>query len=311
MKNNRSKSNKNLVEEIKKNIIDENVNLSTILRKAKLLAFELKSDDLKKWIDNELNGYNAGSELPDYRKIHAQSFGIFSGPYRSRIDNMIIPTYNLPDSIKEFAEEIFFAESIKELESLAQAEKTLQRKWPAEAIILARDKIQVSGGHVLVDAWQPITRTVLIGILDAVRNRLLDFLLDLQTAFPQIVESEESFKEVPNDSVNKILNVNVFGNHNILATGDDINQKVITQVKQNDIESLLSYLKNLKVADEDLSALKDSIASDGERKDNQFGERVKDWLGKMLIKANEGTWTIAVQTAAILLSSALQSYYGL
>jgi hypothetical protein len=53
-----------------------------------------------------------------------------------------------------------------------------------------------------------------------------------------------------------------------------------------------------------------SIKSDGERKNKQFGDKVKKWLGKMLVKATEGTWNITIQTAATLLTAALQNYYG-
>lgn len=302
---------KNLVEEIKNDIVNEKVSLSTALRKAKLLAFELKSDDFRKWVDSELSGYGSAIEIPSYRKIAAQNLGIFSGPFRSRIENMMIPTYNLPDSIKEFAEEITFPEGVKELESLIQTNKTVQRKWSAEAVILAREHIHVSGGHILVDAWQPITKQALVGILDAVRNRLLDFLLDLQTAYPQIAEFKESLSEIPNEAVNKIFNVNVYGNHNILAAGDDFTQDVKSKVIQNDIESLFRYLRKFNIPEADLVDLNESIKSDGKRKNKQFGDKVKEWLGKMLVKATEGTWNITTQTAAALLTTSLQNYYGL
>ncbi|MFX1532801.1 MAG: hypothetical protein ACFFDI_01055 [Promethearchaeota archaeon] len=300
----------NLIEEIKNDIVNEKVSLATALRKAKLLAFELKSDDFRKWVDSELSGYESKIEIPNYRKIAAQNFGTFSGPFRSRIENMVIPTYNLPDSIKEFAEEIIFPEGVKELESLIQANKPLQRKWPAEAVLIAREHIAVSGGHVLVDVSQPITKQVLVGILDAVRNRLLDFLLGLQKAYPQITESRESLSEVPNEEVKKIFNFNVYGNHNILAAGDDFTQEVELKVIQNDIESLFRYLRKLNIPEEDLFDLNKSIKSDGERKNRQFGDKVKKWLGKMLVKATEGTWNIAIQTAATLITAALQKYYG-
>lgn len=301
---------KNLVEEIKNDIVNEKVSLSTALRKAKLLAFELKSDDFRKWVHSELSGYESKSEIPNYRKIMAQNLGTFSGPFRSTIKNMMIPTYNLPDSVKEFAEEMIFAEGVKELESLIQADKTLQRKWPAEAVILAREHITVSGGHVLVDAWQPLTKQAVVGILDAVRNRLLDFLLDLQKAYPQIAESKESLSEVPNEAVNKIFNFNVYGNHNILAAGDDFTQDVKSKVIQNDIESLFRYLRKVNIPEADLVDLSESIKSDGKRKNKQFGDKVKEWLGKMLVKATEGTWNITIQKAAALLTAALQNYYG-
>jgi len=301
---------KNLVEELKNDIVNEKVSLATALRKAKLLAFELKSDEFRKWVDSELSGYRGDVELPKYRKIHAQNLGTFSGPFGARIENMMLPTYNLPDTIKEFANELVFPEGVKELESLTKPGKTLQRKWPAEAIMLAREHIPISGGYVLVDASQPITNQSVVGILDAVRNRLLDFLLDLQSAFPQVVQSSESLSDIPNEKISKIFNLNVYGNHAVLAAGDNLTQKVRVNVIQNDIETLLQYFRNLNIPEPDLVELNKSIETDGKREDRQFGDKVKEWLGKMLVKASEGTWNISIQTAAAMLTSALQHYYG-
>ena len=300
----------NLIEAIKKDIMNDDVSLATILRKAKILAFKLKSDEFRKWVDSELAGYQKEVEIPSYRKIMAQNFGIFSGPFRSRIDNLMIPTFNLPDSIKEFANEIKFPEGIKELESMADSDRPLQIKWPPEAIILARERINVSGGHVLVDAWQPISKQVICGILDAVRNRLLDFLLDLQSPEPRITESEELLSEVPNETVRKILNLTIYGDHNILAVGEDFIQNVQSEVKKNDFDSLIRYLRKLNITEEDLDDLKNAIESDGKSKNKQFGDKIKQWLGRMLVKASDGTWEISIQTAAVLLASALKSYMG-
>ncbi len=171
---------------------------------------------------------------------------------------------------------------------MIQAEKTLQRKWPAEAVLLAREHIPVSGGHVLVDAWQPITKQAVVGILDAVRNRLLDFLLDLQSAYPQIAESNESFSQVQNKTVNKIFNLTVYGSHNILAAGDNFTQNVKSEIIQNDIESLFRYLRKINIPEADLNNLSESIESDGERKNKQFGDKVKEWLGKCWSKQQMG-----------------------
>ena len=44
--------------------------LSLILRKAKVLAYKLKNQEFKDWVEHELNGYDENDLLPEYRKIH-------------------------------------------------------------------------------------------------------------------------------------------------------------------------------------------------------------------------------------------------
>lgn len=300
-----------LIKDIKKDILDDNISLSSVLRKAKVLSRSLKSEEFKKWVDSELYGYTGKIEIPAYRKMVAQNFGVFTGPFGSMVKNAMIPTFNLPETVKDFAEEIQFPQGVKELEEMMSSDsETLQRKWIPEAVMFARDSIQMSGNMVLVDAWQLITKQMIAGVLDSIKNRLLDFLLDLQEAEPQLTESEDSIQEIPKETVKSIFNFNVYGNHNVVASGENITQDVNQEINQNDIETLLRYLKNLNVCEEDLDELKEAISKDGERKDKKFGNRVKEWIGGMMVKAAQGIWKIGQQTVPSLLTSALSHYYG-
>ncbi|HWQ42821.1 MAG TPA: hypothetical protein VN456_12405 [Desulfosporosinus sp.] len=42
-----------------------------------------------------------------------------------------------------------------------------------------------------------------------------------------------------------------------------------------------------------------------------FGDRVSEWIGKMVGKAAAGSWDISVSLAGNLLSSAMTQYYGI
>jgi len=90
------------INEIRADLINQDINLSTILRKAKVLASILKNKKLKDWVNNELGGYfgDAISTLPKYRKIHLENMGHFSGPFGSGIRNALIPIGYLPDVAK-------------------------------------------------------------------------------------------------------------------------------------------------------------------------------------------------------------------
>lgn len=74
-----------------------------------------------------------------------------------------------------------FFEGVGALEGLlTQESHHRQRRWPQEFVLLARETIQMSGGLVLVDASQPVPDYTIAGILDNVKNKLLDFILDLE-----------------------------------------------------------------------------------------------------------------------------------
>ena len=42
----------------------------------------------------------------------------------------------------------------------------------------------------------------------------------------------------------------------------------------------------------------------------KFGKNVSAWVGRMVSKASDGSWQIAIGTAANLLSEAIIKYYG-
>lgn len=47
--------------------IDNSEPVANLLRRAKILAYKLKSDDLASWVEKELNGYKNKDEVPEYR----------------------------------------------------------------------------------------------------------------------------------------------------------------------------------------------------------------------------------------------------
>ena len=300
-----------LVREIRDGVVDSRVELSTVLRKAKILAVALKNEEFKNWVSNELSGYYEETAVPSYREVASLALGDFAGPFGQRITAFILPISLMPDFLQKGARTIRLPNPIKELESMAHSsEGELRRPWPPEAAILLRDKIQLSGDFELVEAYQPIRKAHLESILDAVRNRLLDFLLGLQEMDPTILDSEDALRELPKEAVNQVFHVSIFGNHNVLASGSGFHQAVTQAVRPHDMDSLLSTLRQAGIDESDLNELNDALSKDGPQEKGQFGDRVKAWMGKVFVKAADGTWKTALATAPEVITKALSAYYG-
>jgi AbiTii len=69
-----------LVGEIVDLAVDDKTRLSVLLRKCLVLAHRLKNERLKAWAEKELDGYAADDALPDYRRTHTLSKGLFFSP---------------------------------------------------------------------------------------------------------------------------------------------------------------------------------------------------------------------------------------
>lgn len=301
----------NLIQGLQNDIIDSKVSLSSVLRKAKVLASILKSNELKKWVDSELNGYQGEKEeVPDYRIMSVSNLGYFAGPLGSAIKNCPIATLNLPDQIQKFAEKHIMIEGVRALESLVESESsTFQVHWPTNWLAIVGEKIY--RGYNCIDAWKVISKGQVEQILDTVRNKLLNFVLELQERYPEISKSEDAISKVSKEQVSSAVNTYIFGGNNVVASGFDINQRVHQQIVENDINALLDYMKGLGVPNEDLNKLKKAIKEDGPKTaPNKFGSKVADWVGKMTKKILEGTWEVAISNAPALITKALSCYYG-
>jgi hypothetical protein len=188
--------------------------------------------------------------------------------------------------------------------------KELVHVWPAEAAMLLRDHITLSGGLVLVEVYQLIMKSDLEGILDAVRNRLLDFLLKLQDLDPSVVTSDDAVGTIPHARVAQAFHFTMNGNNNVVAAGESVVQTVGQKVLPGDEADLARALTNLGISREDVRELQVAIHSDGARPKGSLGKRVGDWTGKMLAKAIDGSWSTALEVAPVILKQAIFSHYG-
>ena len=300
-----------LVREIRDGVVDQSVSLSAILRKAKILAASLRNDEFRKWVDSELNGYEGDVELPSYRKLNSPVLANFSGTFGRSVSGYQLPVALLPQEFKKMAEAVLLGNPIKEIESLsAEGKEGLRHPWPTEAVMLLRDDFQLSGGYMMVEIYQPVGKAQLDGILDAVRNRLLDFLLGLQEIDPKVLDSEEAIGRIPEDTVSQIFNVTIHGSHNVMASGSGIEQHVTQHVQSYDKGTLLKTLSEIGVQKDDIASLQKAIDADGQLKEKKLGKKVMKWLGNITAKAIEGGWKAATDAAPTLISKAIAKYYG-
>jgi len=228
--------------ELREALIDEKVPLSAIMRRVKVLAFRLNSREFLSWTEKEINGYvweRDKDEFPNYRIIETYSLGDFSGYAGTQSRNMPIPTVGLPLELQEYATKHYVCEGVRALESLVEQceEGTLKAPWPANTIAAISDKIYE---HMnCVTAWKTVNKAKLEQILDTVRNRLLDFTLRVEQAFPDL-----GAEDLPNDmdSVQKVTNIfkiTIFGDSNVVMAGAGSRQSVLKQGHGISVASVL------------------------------------------------------------------------
>ena len=291
-----------LIDDIRDDLVTASASLSDTLRKAKILAHQLGLSELRQWADSELSGYEDPDHTPEYRRFRANNLGTFFGPFGSQVRNQVLPTTGLPEPLRSFAENLVVQQSVKALETMLSQESS-RFPWPAEFVEVAREHIVIEGMQ-LVEAHKPIPNSVFSGVLDSVKTRLLDFVLDVPVTDEQLRDGTFDRSQARN-----IFLTNVYGSENVIAVGETVSQG-LSEVVAGNRESLLAYLRRQGITDDDLGVLEDAIASETTAAKNQLGPQVNSWLGRMVVKTMSGAWDVAVQTAPDVLIGALGKYYG-
>lgn len=171
-----------LINDIRTHILDPKFPLTSILRETLVLAKALKSNELTAWVEAELEGYRSDTEIPAYRKFRTQSMGSGLNDVW-RANNVPLPTFVLPDEMRDYVDNGVVGQGVRELESLLESKKTAFHKpWPDTLIGYYNSLPQVA--MTLVTAYIVFPRGVIVHVLDSVRTRLLRFVLEIEELNP-------------------------------------------------------------------------------------------------------------------------------
>lgn len=208
-----------LLREIQDAAVNSSVELTTLLRKCKVLAARLGNEDFKTWVDSELSGYKDISELPDYRILHVNSKGHFSGPFNSGLNNADIPLSCIPKTFRESLSQSNMREPIASLEALVAKSDGGTASEPWNPDLVAHVGQNIYEGMNCMQAWKVIPLTAVIAALDAVRNRILSFVLEIEAEAPDAGEAAINSNPLPQEKVHQIFNTYISGSVQNVATG--------------------------------------------------------------------------------------------
>lgn len=208
-----------LLRQIQDAAIDSSIDLPTLLRKCKVLAARLGNDDFKRWIDNELSGYDNKNDLPEYRILSVNSKGHFSGAFGSGIRNADIPLRCLPEKFRENLRHAYLMQPIAAIASLVEDSNSgsLQEPWNPD--LVAHFGQNIYERMACLQAWKVIPASALVAALDTVRTRVLNFALEIEAQNPAAGEAMANEKPVPQETVQHIFNTYITGDVQNLSSG--------------------------------------------------------------------------------------------
>ena len=193
-----------LLNEIIEAATDSKEPVTNTLRKCLILAFELKNEKLKVWVEGELNGFSRDGDIPEYRKVHLHSKGNFQGPGGAWIPKRPLPMGVLETHHRELLDPAILSEPLASYESTsatAQGKGELVLNWAPDLIV--RYQAKFIPGYALAQAWQELSHGVFIALVDSVRNRVLRFALELRDELGSVSDDP---KELSPTKVDQAIN---------------------------------------------------------------------------------------------------------
>jgi hypothetical protein len=295
-----------LVREILDDATDSKVDIGTVLRKCKILAARLKNVEFANWVHNELNGYPDRSQLPAYRIASASAKAHLVDKWgRIQLPNAPIMASKIPEQIRCWAEKAYLDGAISSYAALlpvGEQNGEIIVEWPQEIAVAfgASASGYSRAGFQCISARLIIQYGQIIALIDTVRNRVVDFLLQIDEVAPDA--GEQASETLSPERVGQIFNNYIFGGMNNLSSASShVTQSQTGNILAGDWETLASTLESLGVQNGDIAELKRDLDETVEPH-----KTVTGWLGKLAMAGVTTLATDGVQHAA----EAIAAYMG-
>lgn len=205
-------------------LIKDEINVVQAMDILNLLLQDIKDKKIKKWLDNEINGYSKESELPEYRVLEANIKGNFIGG-RIKCTNQYIPIK--PEYVKEYTK-VKVTSPISEIMQLSIAEKESKEHCLGIPLhqVLAQE-ISLVNGEV-ISARRELSIYAHTNLLNKIKTKVLKIFIELEKKYGNLDDYYIDFsnktkeKEVLNNINNIIYTDNSvhMGNDNTIESSN-------------------------------------------------------------------------------------------
>ena len=226
-----------LVLELQRDALDKSIPVADLLRKALVVARKLKVIDIVEWLGHELNGYD-GAKVPQYRKLRGE-LKVFN-PYNGWIPLRMSNTQHA-----EMLATRGTSQPISELDQIANGDSdTVYVKLPHSI-----EKSLMKGMEVPMEPAVLLSRTQIHGLLDRVRNTVLEWSLGLEEqgiAGDGMSFSAEEQKQAGNVTFNVGNLGNLIGAMHDSQIQQDAHNSTQTYNKSLDLEAVAHLVGEIK-----------------------------------------------------------------
>jgi hypothetical protein len=188
-----------LLDDIQTDATDRSVTLSDLLRKCQILAYRLRHEPFKEWVAHELTGYPDEAALPAYRgPLDGQVRAHLVGTFGREAKGIAVPITNFPKEMRDRVTEFRFYQGVATLDALiADARRNDDPRVISPFPVEVAAAMPVWQGYQTISMWSELPVAAVAGILDQVRSRALEFVLEIEAENPEAGTAATAEPPVP------------------------------------------------------------------------------------------------------------------
>jgi hypothetical protein len=168
---------------IEQDLLGDKAATTSILQKCIILGGRAGSTALRDWAKRELDGYTKDSEIPQYRRIHAQ-ICLDGQAGNGLIRGQSIGPEDLPDVAREsgIGNELPLPQGVGELEALARSDsdqRSIRISLPSSSLLVKLMNANAEPWNQVHEVYWKVQRETLQGVVDRVRTAAAELVGEL------------------------------------------------------------------------------------------------------------------------------------
>lgn len=216
------------------NLINNNINVEQALEILDLLLENIKDKKIKKWLSNEINGYDKKDTVPNYRIVSTNLKGSYIiGSAFNGIKGTNQPLPLKPEYIKDYSN-IKIRDGIYKIEQMSLAEKENESHHLSLAMnVLLAQEISCINGEI-INAYTDLSLYAYTNIIGAIKSKLLTIFKELEKEYGNLDDYYIDFKDKKKEEkVSKSLFTIIYDNSTHIGDNNSISESIIGDNNEN------------------------------------------------------------------------------
>ena len=314
-----------LLQEVIDDLVNTDKSLSAALMKLNYFGRLIKNQELVDYAQCELNGYRDSEvNIPSYRRTIGTLY-IDMQMYTHRHSGQL-PVSMIEEPFRTALKYVYVREGIAAIEKLARESEGkdssghIETPLPMEMLHILQNparKLYKSDARVdVIGARLAGNASIVVEIPNAIRTKLLDFVMSIAENFGYNIEIESFNKkaEINNQTIIHQMNTTITtsGDGNVINTGNENQIENNVTLYKEDVSRFQDELKKQGIDEIDIIEIAEIIKTEEPNiEENRLGEKSNSWISKIINKSLNGVGKIATGISANILATLIKQYYGM